>query len=47
MEADSFKDGGQEDDWARVMTSVLSLTVWQSGKAEVQERAILLRQGVE
>lgn len=28
---DWFKEGGREDDWTRIMMSVLRLTAWESG----------------
>lgn len=31
------KEGGQEDDWTRVMMTVLGLTVWESG-SDVKNR---------
>lgn len=31
VEADWLKQGGQEDDWTKVKTSVLTLTAWESG----------------
>lgn len=37
VEVDWLKDGGQEDDWTRVMESVLRLTVWESS-SDVKNR---------
>lgn len=31
VESDWLKESRQEDDWTRVMTSVMRLTVWESG----------------
>lgn len=31
VEADWLKEGGQEDDWIKMMISVLRLTMWESG----------------
>lgn len=43
MEADWSKEGRQEDDWSRVMITVLSLTVWESSR-DVKNRKAALQQ---
>lgn len=37
MRADWPKEGGQKDDWTKIMMSVMRLTVWESS-SDVQNR---------
>lgn len=37
MKVNLIKEGEQDDDWISVMTSVLSLTVWESG-SDIENR---------
>lgn len=37
VEVNLIKEGGQDDDWISVMTSVLSLTVWES-RSDIENR---------
>lgn len=37
VEVNVIKEGGQDDDWISVMTSVLSLTVWES-RSDIENR---------
>lgn len=44
MEADCLREGDKEDDWTRVIMSLLRLTVWESGSDVKKRQAAESRQ---